>query len=155
MLSLPPRRNWITSQFKYYHRLACNSYIKTMIVPVVTIMTRWMIVTSMMLIMTNRVNPKYQLNCEAVSCDIFCFICNDPLWQVCGWGGEYWFFCENFGELLKLYLITRSQPRSRKLKVSQKDSSAGEQWTQHPAKQCNRNPAKQCNRKSEGLKLHW
>ena len=62
MLSLPPRRNWITSKFKYYHRLAsCNSYITTMIVPVVTIMTRWMIVTAMIPIMTNRVNPKYEL----------------------------------------------------------------------------------------------
>ena len=36
---------------------------------------------------------------------------------------EYWLFCENFRELLKLYLITR-RPSSRKLKVSQKDTTA-------------------------------
>ena len=54
MPSLPPRRNWITSKFKYYHRLAsCNSYVKTMIVPVVTIMTRWVIVTANMLIINS------------------------------------------------------------------------------------------------------
>ena len=40
-----------------------------------------------------------------------------------GGGREYWLFCENFWELLKLYLITR-RPSSRKLKVSQKDTTA-------------------------------